>query len=291
MLVFGVLAFFANKGTAATGLGGAARRPARAGYRPVARRPDGLRDQSGARPRAADHARDPADPRQGRRTGPTRGSRSSGPLIGGVARRAGVQGVLPAAALNRVTAALRVPPGSPDTDEESDGEVRGSDRPGHHQHAVHGLRPRGQRRQRGPEGARADLPEAGLGRARRRRRSGRARRRSSTRRSTPPARAPTTSPASASPTSARRRSCGTRRPASRSTTRSCGRTRARTSSSTSTRPTAARRASRRRSACRWRPTSPARRSAGSSTTSTARRSGPIRVTCCSATWTPGSSGT
>ena len=45
------------------------------------------------------------------------------------------------------------------------------------------------------EGARADLSQAGLGRARRRRRSGRARRRSSTRRSTRPARAPTTSPA------------------------------------------------------------------------------------------------
>ena len=64
---------------------------------------------------------------------------------------------------------------------------------------------------------------------------------------------------------------GPRRPASRSTTRSSGRTRAPTSSSTSTRATAARTASRRRSACRWRRTSPARRSAGSSTTSTAPR--------------------
>ena len=55
--------------------------------------------------------------------------------------------------------------------------------------------------------------------------------------------------------------------------------------------TAARPASRRRSACRWRPTSRARRSAGCSTTSTARRRRPSRATCCSATWTPGSSGT
>ena len=51
--------------------------------------------------------------------------------------------------------------------------------------------------------------------------------------------------------------------------------------------TAGRRASRRRWACRWRPTSRARRSAGSSTTSTAPPSAPSPVTCCSATWTPG----
>ena len=51
--------------------------------------------------------------------------------------------------------------------------------------------------------------------------------------------------------------------------------------------TAARTASARRPACRSRPTSPGRRSAGSSTTSTARASAPRRATCCSATWTPG----
>ena len=79
----------------------------------------------------------------------------------------------------------------------------------------------------------------------------------------------------ASPTSARRRSCGTRTPASRSTTRSSGRTRAPTRSATSCR--SRRRPGplpRARPACRSRPTSRARRSAGSSTTSTARRSGP-----------------
>ena len=80
VLVFGVLAIFANKVDAAADVRArrAARRPAGARHRPVARRPDGLRDQPGARPRAADHARDPADPGQGRRrTGATRGSRSS----------------------------------------------------------------------------------------------------------------------------------------------------------------------------------------------------------------------
>ena len=43
----------------------AARRRAGARHRPVARRPDRLRDQSGARSRPAHRARDPADPRQG----------------------------------------------------------------------------------------------------------------------------------------------------------------------------------------------------------------------------------
>ena len=46
-----------------------------------------------------------------------------------------------------------------------------------------------------------------------------------------------------------------------------------------------------RPACRSPPTSPAPRCAGSSTTSRAPRPGPSRATCCSGTWTPGSSGT
>ncbi len=46
-----------------------------------------------------------------------------------------------------------------------------------------------------------------------------------------------------------------------------------------------------RSVCLWRPTSPARRSAGSSTTSRARGPGPRPVTCCSATPTRGRCGT
>ena len=54
---------------------------------------------------------------------------------------------------------------------------------------------------------------------------------------------------------------------------------------------AARTGTRTRSACRWPPTSRARRSAGSSTTSTARGRGPRPATSSSATWTPGSSGT
>ena len=121
------------------------------------------------------------------------------------------------------------------------------------------------------EGARADLPEAGLGRARREGdlgsasqevmdealEKGRRERRRRRRRW-------------ASPTSARPRWCGTGTPASRSITRSSGRTRAPTASSTSTRKEGGQDRFRTRPACRWRPTSRARRSAGSSTTSTAR---------------------
>ncbi|CAA9539198.1 MAG: Glycerol kinase, partial [uncultured Thermoleophilia bacterium] len=47
------------------------------------------------------------------------------------------------------------------------GQVRRRHRSGHDQHAVHDLRPLRLGRRRRPEGARADLPEAGLGRARR----------------------------------------------------------------------------------------------------------------------------
>ncbi len=43
------------------------------------------------------------------------------------------------------------------------------DRPGHHVQPLHRLRPRRTHRLRRPEGARADLPQAGLGRAQRRR--------------------------------------------------------------------------------------------------------------------------
>jgi glycerol uptake facilitator-like aquaporin len=53
VLVFGILAFFANEAT-------------RAGDRALARWSDRLRDQPGARSRPADHARDPPDRRQGR---------------------------------------------------------------------------------------------------------------------------------------------------------------------------------------------------------------------------------
>ena len=108
--------------------------------------------------------------------------------------------------------------------------LRRGARPGHDEHALHGLRPRRAAGRPRPARARADLPAAGLGRARpgrdlaahapgHRRRARQA-----------SAAARTTSPPSASPTSARRRSCGIARPASRSTTRSSGRTRAPTSS-------------------------------------------------------------
>ena len=50
-------------------------------------------------------------------------------------------------------------------------------------------------------------------------------------------------------------------------------------------------ATRTRSACRSPPTSPGRRSSGSSTTSRAPGRRPRPATWCSATWTPGSSGT
>ena len=120
------------------------------------------------------------------------------------------------------------------------GQVRRSPGPGHHEHTLHDLRPRGQSGQRRAEGARADLSQAGLGRARRQgglgahsggHGRGARRRRRERRRHLP---------AWASPISARPPWCGTGRPASRSTTRSSGRTRAPTRSSTSCRPTAAR---------------------------------------------------
>ena len=65
----------------------------------------------------------------------------------------------------------------------------------------------------------------------------------------------------------------------------------RRATSTSSARTAARTASGPRSACRWRPTSRAPRSSGSSTTSTAPAPRPRPATCCSATSTPGASGT
>jgi glycerol kinase len=81
-----------------------------------------------------------------------------------------------------------------------------------------------------------------------------------------------TSPLSASPTSARRPSSGTRKPASPTTTPSSGRTRAPTSSCAEFgRQRRARIASAPASACRWRPTSPAPRFAGCSTTCPAKR--------------------
>ena len=78
VLVFGVLAFFADKVDGRDRARRAARRPPGARHRALARRAHGLRDQPGARPRAADHARDPADRRaRAARTGATPGSRSS----------------------------------------------------------------------------------------------------------------------------------------------------------------------------------------------------------------------
>ena len=65
LLVFGILAIVADEGLGGNGLVGAARRPPRARHRPLAGRADGLRDQPGARPRAAHRARDPAHPGEG----------------------------------------------------------------------------------------------------------------------------------------------------------------------------------------------------------------------------------
>ncbi len=111
--------------------------------------------------------------------------------------------------------------------------VRRGDRPGDDQHALHDLRPGRQRRRDLPEGARADLSQAGLGGARpggglEPHRGGR--RRAPSRM---PASARTSSPRSASPTSARRPWCGTATRVRPSTTRSSGRTRAPTASATS----------------------------------------------------------
>ena len=89
VLVFGILAIAANAQTLSQpgdvdlsfvfsrGLAAAARRRARARHRPLARRPDRLRDQPRARPRPAPRARDPADRRQGLVRLGYAGSRSS----------------------------------------------------------------------------------------------------------------------------------------------------------------------------------------------------------------------
>ena len=66
VLVFGVHGVLRRQGHGGHRPRRPAGRPAGAGNRALARWPDGLRDQPGARPGAADHARDPADPRQGR---------------------------------------------------------------------------------------------------------------------------------------------------------------------------------------------------------------------------------
>ena len=103
-------------------------------------------------------------------------------------------------------------------------QVRRRNRPGHHVQPLHRLQPGRRDRRRRPARAPPDLPQAGLGGARRHRDlvegAGGGRRARSPR----PGCAPTSSARSASPTSARRRSCGTGPPASRCTTPSSGRT-------------------------------------------------------------------
>ena len=263
---------------AATGLGAAARRPA------------------GARASACRSAARPA----------TRSTRrvTSGPRI--------MHAILPIAGQGHLGLGLRVDPGRrPDhrrrarravalrrravpvgrnaargREERTDGQVRGSDRPGHHQHAVHGLRPRRPGGQRRPEGARADLSQAGLGRARcdgdlgahagGRRRGARA------------AGAGAGDIAGVGITNQRETTVvwdrTTGEPVHNALVWQDTRTDKLVDELAGRRPGAVPGA---RSACRWRPTSPGRRSAGSSTTSTARASRPRPATCCSATWTPG----
>ena len=131
-----------------------------------------------------------------------------------------------------------------------------------------------------PDGARADLPQARLGRARSGGDLGAHRRRSSTARwRTSRLSGRATSPPSASPTSARRPSSGTRttgEPFYNAIVWQDTRTDKICDALWPT--TAARTASGRRPACRWPPTSPAPRSAGSWTTSTARARRPRRAT-------------
>ena len=128
------------------------------------------------------------------------------------------------------------------TDAHTTGPVHRRHRPGHHVQPLHRLRQGRPDRLRRPEGARADLPEAGLGRAQRDRdldqRPGGRRRRHRKAGITPP-----TSRRSASPTSARPRCCGTRTPVSPSTTPSSGRTPAPTRSARNSAATSARTAS------------------------------------------------
>ena len=127
-------------------------------HRPVARRPDRVRDQPGPRPRAAHRALPPADPRQGRlRLGATPGSRSSGPLIGGAPRRH-----LSTTAFTDSAPAMAVQ----GERRRAHGEVRRSDRPGHDQHPLHDLRPRGQVVAVDQKEHEQIFPQARLGRAR-----------------------------------------------------------------------------------------------------------------------------
>ena len=155
---------------------------------------------------------------------------------------------------------------------DAHGEVRRCPRPGHHEHPLHDLRPRRPGRGDRPEGARADLSRSRAGSSTTRWRSGRAPRTSSRARST-----------KAGITAERPRRGRASRTSARPTVvwdSNTGKpvynaivwqdTRTDRHRATSSRRTAARIASARRPACRSRPTSPARRCGGSSTTSTAR---------------------
>ncbi len=170
--------------------------------------------------------------------------------------------------------------------------VRGGARPGDHQHPLHDLRPQRSGRRHRPEGARADLPTTGLGRARSGRDLGRAVRKSS-RGALDKAAIKASDLAAVGITNQRETTVVWDR-----TTGKAGVQRHRLAghpdrrrSSTSSLGTAARTGSGPRSVCRWRRTSPVPRSSGSSTTSTAPGRWPRPVTSSSAPSTPGASGT
>ena len=149
------------------------------------------------------------------------------------------------------------------------GRLRRSNRPGHHQHPVHDLRPRRRRGRPSSARTRADPAEGGLGRAQPVEIWERTASVHHVGAEQDQAVRVATSPRSASPTSVRRRWCGTGRPAGRTTTRSCGRTPAPTGSPRRSTATAAATSSAARPDCRPRRTSRRARCSGSSRTSTA----------------------
>ena len=169
VLVFGDPRVLRQRGDGRDGPRAVDRRSAGARHRALARWSDRLRDQPGPRPRAAHHARDPADRRQGPFRLGLRLDPGCRAAIGGALGAVAFDAFFPGCPAALCTGGRRLPAPpcpAPRKRGERDGEVRGSDRSGHHQQPLHGVRPRGQRGQRRPEGARADLSQAGLGRAR-----------------------------------------------------------------------------------------------------------------------------
>ena len=145
---------------------------------------------------------------------------------------------------------------------DSDDALHRGAGPGHHVHALHDLRPAGPHGGHRPARTPPVLPAAPDGWSTTPPRSGASCSASCPRRCTTPGSARSRSRRWGSPTSARRRWCGTGTPACRSAARSSGRTPARPGCCPGSPRTSTRRSSATSAACRWSTTSPARRSAG-----------------------------